>query len=123
MLFLIILVQIITALQIRAEAVGPASWVVTRIVLYLVDVNSKDVSLKRRTEMWVDIVDNENGYGTRCLQRTQFPPSPDEWTFCSGGHFYIRARGLSSSTDIEYDLDVVKMNSAGSVSYCTRSRL
>jgi hypothetical protein len=123
MLFSIILLHILAISQIGATAVGPASWVVLRIVLYLVDVNSEDPSLKKRTEMWVDIKEKETNNWTTCFLRTQFPPSSDEWSFCAGGQFYIRARGLSRSTEIEYDLDIVKMSSDRLGCPYTNSRL
>jgi hypothetical protein len=116
MLLFIVILCALTISQIKATTVGPASWNVTKIILYLVDVNSDDISLKKRTEMWVDIVEKGTGYYTQCLLRTSFPPSDDEWSFCSGGQFYIRARGLSRYTDIEYNLDVARMRTEGSVS-------
>jgi hypothetical protein len=111
MLFLIILLQLTAVLQIRAVALGQASWFTTRVVVSLVDVNSKDASIQKRAVMWVDIVEVASGYTTTCLLETTFPVSPDVWSFCAGGQFYVRARNLSNATEIDFDLDVARMTS------------
>ena len=113
MLLLLVLLQLVTAFQVRAAAIGPASFEVTRVILTIVNAFSQDASLKKSAELWVD------ASGTRCLLETQFPVSPDQWSFCSGGEYYIRARGLTDPTDIKFDLDVARMGSSGLVGFYT----
>jgi hypothetical protein len=109
-----ILLHLAIALQIRVTTAGSASWTVGEVILSLIDVNNRNISIGRRVDLWVEILNLGQYYGTKCLLRTTFPVSPDEWSFCTGGQFYFRARNLVNSTDISFDLDIVRMSASGS---------
>jgi hypothetical protein len=117
-----ILLHFATALQVRAAAAASASWTVAEVILSLVDVDNRNTSIRRRAELWVEILNLGHYYGTKCLLRTSFPVSPDEWSFCTGGEFYFRARNLVNSTDIRFDLDVLRMSSSGSAVPCVNHK-
>jgi hypothetical protein len=112
MIFTLLLVYFaIAVFQIGATTAGPASWSITKVILILVDVNSRDVSIQRRAELWVTLSDPSGRMTTQCVLKTHFPVTPDEWNFCTGGEFYIRTLGLYNSSRIEFDLEVARMSS------------
>jgi hypothetical protein len=117
--FSTIFLHLAAIVQVKAAAVGQASYFVSKINLSIIGANSQNATVQKKTELSVEFTGTapDHPYGPSCGLYTTFPVPPDEWSFCPGGEFYIRARGLTNSAKIEFDLDFARMQSKGFVEY------
>jgi hypothetical protein len=109
MLIFLVLHCIFAALQIQAAAPSPASWEVTNLNLTLFNANSPNSSMSGSVLLSIAIFEPQDRLTTRCYYGEPLPVSPDAWVMCQFGEFFARLRGLNSTAEVDFNLDLVKM--------------
>jgi hypothetical protein len=103
---------VIAIFQLGVAATGPASWHVGRMEIALFDAPAHNASLASKAALSVDIFEEPHYHDPLYYQCSVEIPSPitqGRWGKC--GNFQVRARGISGTTDVEFYLDVVRLNS------------